>query len=151
MNATQIIIRNGQSHKNIAEEIARYESGVCTVTIEPGEPKKRSLSANAVQHVWYQQISKATGESRVYVERFCKLEFGVPILRNFCKRTEELEIRDFFEWTLKQMKFDERPYDNRLEIMGKLPVTRLMTSRQHIEYREQMQAHYAPEIILEVL
>ena len=43
---------------------------------------KRSLDVNALSHIWYAEISNQLGEDTVAgVKDFCKLNFGVPILR----------------------------------------------------------------------
>lgn len=43
---------------------------------------KRSLDANALSHIWYREISTQLGEDTIAdVKSFCKLNFGVPILR----------------------------------------------------------------------
>ena len=45
------------------------------------KPKKRSLSANAQQHVFYKQIADYQGDQlALEVKNFCKLTFALPIM-----------------------------------------------------------------------
>ena len=45
--------------------------------------KKRSISINRQQHLWYNQIAKYHGDqSQSEVKNFCKHTFGIPILLN---------------------------------------------------------------------
>lgn len=143
----QIIYRNGIANKDISPIVNNYD--VCTVTIEEGEPKKRSLDANAVQHAWYKQISETTGMSIPDIEAYCKLELGLPIIRFDVKTQDEIDTAEYTNFTFDKIKFDDRPYDQKVKIIKKMPVTRLMSTRQHNQFRDQMQQDYAPNIILE--
>lgn len=66
---------------------------------------------------------------------FCKLHFGVPILRN--------ENERFCQLYDKKVKW--RSYADKLEFMAEpfdFPVTRLMTTRQHKQYLDAIYVHY---------
>jgi hypothetical protein len=122
---------------------------VCTVTVEEGEPKKRSLDANGLMHVWYKQISEYTTHSKKEVEAYCKCYFGMPILRFDIKNKDEEEIADYINWMMKECGYDERPEPQQRKIAFGMPCTRLMSPRQHTAFLEQLQMHYAPGLVLE--
>lgn len=147
-NKQQIVFRNGDSFSDLSKIVDQYS--VCTVTIEEGEPKKRSLDANALQHVWYKEISEHTGMSIPDISAYCKLELGLPIIRYDSRSENEKDTADYINWTLEKIGFDDRLYDQKIKIIKKMPVTRILSTRQHYEYRKQMQAEYAPGLILEV-
>ena len=46
------------------------------------EDKPRTVDQNALSHVWYDQVARELGEdTELQVKAYCKLHFGVPILR----------------------------------------------------------------------
>lgn len=66
---------------------------------------------------------------------FCKLHFGVPILRN-----EHGEFRAKYDEKVKW-----RAYMDKLAFMAEpfdFPVTRLMTTRQHKKYLDAIYVHF---------
>lgn len=148
-NRHQIVYRRGQASKDLASIINQYD--VCTVVIEEGEPKKRSVDANALQHTWYPEISKYTSHSIKDITAYCKMNFGFPILRYDVKTEQEKVHAYMINCTFKSVDYDaiDMPLERRLKIALKTPCTRLMTPRQHKLFLEQLQMHYAPGLILE--
>lgn len=104
--------------------------GRVSVTVRAG---KRSNDQNAVQHVWYLQVATALGEHPRDVRRYCKLHFGVPILRG------DDHFRAFYDKAIKH----HLTYPEKLEAMDYLPVTRLMDPPQMTTYLRHMREHYA--------
>ena len=149
-NPVQIIVDHGQSHKSVISEIEKYESSVCTVTIEAGKPKKRGLSANALQAVWIKEIAEWTGKSIVDIRRYLKYELGLPIFLYDVKTQDEMIAAKQTGWILDKIGFDHQPYDKKLKMLDPLAITSIMSTRQHTEFRNQIQAHYAPDLILEI-
>lgn len=145
----QLVFRNGVAGKDFQSIVKEYP--VCTVTIEEGEPKKRSLDANALQHVWYQEIADYTGHSKTEIEGYCKVEFGLPILRHNVESESEkipaFMIKQTFEHP--KIKYDIQDYERKIEIALKTPCTSMMSKRQHKNYMDELQKHYAPGLILE--
>lgn len=94
---------------------------------------KRSLDQNAISHVWYSQMAR---EDRQYDERghrnYCKLHFGVPILR-----TEDADFRKFYDAALLGLT-----YEQKRDAMDFVPVTSVMTKAQLSKYLEAVQADY---------
>ena len=109
------------------------------VDIKSGE--KRSLDANALAWVWYQQIARELGEDTpegVHCE--CKLRLGVPILR-----AEDEDFRRIYDTSIKRL-----PYEDKLQAMAYVPVTSLMTRDQMKQYLDAMQGEYAARgVVLE--
>ena len=108
------------------------------VSIKTG--KDRSLDQNSISHAWYEQISRELREETpIGVKNFCKLNYGVPILR-----AENEEFRQQYDTVLKPLS-----YDKKLLAMNFLPVTSLMTKAQLSQYLEAMQSAYANRVKLE--
>ena len=108
------------------------------VSIKTG--KDRSLDQNSISHAWYEQISRELREETpLGVKNFCKLHYGVPILR-----AENEEFRQQYDTVLKPLS-----YDKKLLAMNFLPVTSLMNKAQLSQYLEAMQAAYADKVKLE--
>ena len=113
-----------------------------TVTIEAGINKKRSLSANALQAAWIKEISDWSGEDIVYVRRYIKINIGLGILLGDTKTEQEKEIASMVDWTLKKVGFNRFMPAQKLAFSDMLPVTSVMSSRQHTALRDQIKAHY---------
>lgn len=108
------------------------------VSIKTG--KDRSLDQNSISHAWYEQISRELREETpLGIKNFCKLHYGVPILR-----AENEEFRQQYDTVLKPLS-----YDKKLLAMNFLPVTSLMTKAQLSQYLEAMQLAYADKVKLE--
>lgn len=99
------------------------------------EGKHRSLSANAISHVWYAAISKELGEQTPEEVRCeCKLRYGVPILR-----AEDPDFRAMYDRAIKP----HLSYEEKLQAMRFLPVTSLMSREQMRRYLDTIQSEYA--------
>lgn len=102
-----------------------------TVTINDGKP--RSLDQNAISHAWYEQVARELREDTALgVKSFCKLHFGVPILR-----AEDDDFRTMYDRVVKPMG-----YEDKIALMAWFPVTSLMRTPQLSQYLEAMQAHF---------
>ena len=103
--------------------------------------KDRSLDQNAISHAWYEQIADELREdSALGVKNFCKLHFGVPILR-----AEDEDFRNFYDAAIKP----HLSYEQKVSAMAFVPVTRIMTVKQLSAYLEAMQDHYRGTVALE--
>lgn len=101
------------------------------VTAKDGAP--RSLDQNAISHAWYAQLADELREfDDLGWKCFCKLHFGVPILR-----AEDAEFRAFYDAGLKGLS-----YEQKISAMKFVPVTSLMTKAQLSKYLEAMQADF---------
>jgi len=103
--------------------------------------KPRSPDSNALQHVWFEQVARESGEdSPAGIKRFCKLEFGCPIL---CAENEIFQR--YFDRYIEPM-----PREDQLDAMNFLNVSSVMTSGQMSRYMKDIQYHYGQRgIVLE--
>ena len=106
----------------------------CTANITKG--KDRTIEQNRLQRLWHieaaEQLQDETAEQK---RAYCKLHFGVPILRS--------ESEDFCAAYDKHIR--PLPYETKLACMAvplDFPVTRLMSTKQTHDYLEAMREHY---------
>ena len=116
-----------------AEIVSKLRAGQ-VIEVELSE-KKRSLSKNALSHVWYSQLDKAAFQdhSAGYARLYCKLHFGIAIMM------EDEDFRARYEKLIKS-RFS---YEEKIEIMDWLPVTSLMTNDQMGRYLNTIQRKFA--------
>ncbi len=99
------------------------------------EGKGRSVEQNAVMHGWFGQVARELREDDARgVKRFCKLHFGVPILR-----AEDEDFRAAYDRVIRPL-----PYEDKLVAMDILPVTSVMTTIQLDRCMTDIQDHYRP-------
>lgn len=106
-----------------------------TVTIEQGIIGKRSLDQNKLQRLWINELAEQGDMTAEEYRAYCKLHFGVPILRS--------ENERFCQLYDKKVKWQS--YADKLEFMAEpfdFPVTRLMTTKQHKQYLDAIYVHY---------
>lgn len=104
-----------------------------TVRVKAG--RGRTVDHNALSHAWYAQVARELRQDDERgVKRFCKLHFGVPILR-----AEDDDFREAYDWTIRK----NLTYEEKLVAMDMLPVTSLMSTTQMKKYTDDVQDHYA--------
>lgn len=109
-----------------------------TVSVKQG--KSRSLNQNDASHAWYEQIARELREDTAQgVKRYCKLHFGVPILRG-----EDDDFRAAYDAAILR----GLTYEQKLAAMDIIPVTSLMTTTQLSRYMDEVQAHYCPRGVM---
>lgn len=91
-------------------------------TVEITDGRDRSSEQNRLAFKWYSEISEQTGEDREDVRARCKLEIGVPILREAHER-----FRETYDRLIRPL-----PYPEKLALIRdtELPVTSLMNVEQ---------------------
>ena len=95
--------------------------------------KKRSISINRQQHLWYNQIAKYHGDqSQSEVKNFCKHTFGIPILLN-----DDVE-GDKLEFLLHKLGYFKYSLENQLKLVSCLEITSKFNTSQAKEYCENM-------------
>jgi len=100
-------------------------------------PEKRSLDQNSMIYALYEQIaSQAQDQSVSDVRRECKLRHGVPILR-----AENEKFKALYDRCMK----GTLTYEEKLEAMDILPVTRLMTKEQGTAYIDSIIREYSKQ------
>lgn len=105
-----------------------------TVSLVDG--KHRTNDQNKLQRLWVNEISQQLGDQTPEeVRGYCKLAFGVPILRHeneaFCKEYDQL---------IKPL-----PYQSKLKLMMEpfdFGVTRIMTTRQKTAYLDRIYSEF---------
>lgn len=106
-----------------------------TVSIATGG--KRTAKQNRLNRQWMQEIATQLTDHTVEEWRgYCKLHFGVPILRE-----EDHEFRERYDQIIKPM-----PYEHKLLAMQEpldFPITRLMKVRQQTAYLDAIHRHFS--------
>jgi len=107
------------------------------VGISPGS--KRTNQQNRLGRQWFNDIhAQLPGESAEYWRGYCKLCFGVPILR------AELEgYADKYDAMFKPL-----PFAQKLALMQEpfdFAVTRLMSVKQHTAYLDAIHRHFSEQ------
>lgn len=96
----------------------------------------RSVEQNSLAFKWYLEASQQGDQSAAEYRAYCKLHFGVPILR--------AENKDFKE--LYDKHFKGISYEDKLEIMQSeqfdFPVTRIMKTKQMKQYLDEVNNHF---------
>lgn len=95
------------------------------LTVDVTEGRDRSTEQNRLSHKWYKETSEQTGEDIEDVRARCKLEHGVPILR------ENEKFRQTYDRLIRPLS-----YADKIEIIKAtdMPVTRLMNVGQMSRY-----------------
>jgi hypothetical protein len=96
---------------------------------------KRSLEQNRLQRMWLLEAQEQGDQTAEQYRGFCKLHFGVPILR-----AEHDEFREKYDRIIRPLD-----YEQKLELMMipmDFPVTRLMDVDQKIRYLNQIYQHF---------
>ena len=105
-----------------------------TVSITKG--KRRSIEQNRLQRLWLNEAAEQLKEDTAEGYRaYCKLHFGVPIMRG-----ENDEFREVYDRLIRP-----RDYEEKIELMRvpmDLPVTRIMTTGQKKRYLDDMWHHF---------
>lgn len=129
---------------HVKSETAGKAFSEAKAMIRPGEDyqlilkkgKPRSLDANAQVHVWCKRLSEDTGEDLKTTFNRVKRDFGIPIM------LDDAEYGKMLAWTLNKWGFHDMKDAHQLKLMDLMPVTRLMSTSQHNQLRDNMQAYY---------
>ena len=96
----------------------------------------RSIEQNRLQRMWLNEAAEQLGDQTPEELRgYCKLRFGVPILR-----AGSDDFREKYDRLIKP-----HPYEAKIEMMMEpldFPVTRLMTTLQKAEYLDKIYVHF---------
>jgi len=99
--------------------------------------KKRSLSANAQQHLFYGQIAKALGDrTALDVKNFCKDAFGLPLLLN------SAEHGDKIEFLLHKLDYYTHSYESKIKLIQCLSVTSELNTAESKIFMDNMIFHF---------
>lgn len=128
------VLRSSDDIEALSRLIGARTKYPLTVTITQGA--NRSSVQNRLAQRWFTDVSNQLGDqTHEEVRAYCKLHFGVPILR-----AENEAFRQSYDATMKNM-----PYEDKLAAVKafELPVTRLMTVKQMTSFMDAMQRHWS--------
>lgn len=97
-------------------------------TVDITDGRDRSTEQNRLSHKWYKEIAEQTGEDVEDVRARCKLEIGVPVMREASEK-----FRAAYDANIRDL-----PYDAKLTVIRDMdvPVTRLMNVEQMSRYMD---------------
>lgn len=103
-------------------------------TVDVTDGRDRSAEQNRLSHKWYAEISEQTGEAIEDVRARCKLEIGVPILR------ENEAFRKTYDRLIRPLDYQDK---HDLIRDTDMPVTRLMSVDQMSRYLDEVFRRHA--------
>jgi len=134
MSQTSRII-TGQDEAESLQALLSNKVYPYTVAIRDG--KHRTNNQNRLQYKWYQEAADQLQDQTAEDYRaYCKLHFGVPILRN-CHEA----FAEKYDRLIKPL-----PYEIKIEYMQEplgFPVTSLMNTKQKKQYLDAVNTHLA--------
>lgn len=111
-----------------------------TATLVAG--KHRTTAQNRLQRKWMTEIAEQMPDEKAeYWRGYCKLRFGVPLLR-----AENDEFREKYDAVVKPLS-----YEQKIAIMSEpldMPVTRLMTTKQKTAYLDEIFRHFSEQGVI---
>lgn len=104
-------------------------------TVDVTDGRDRSSEQNRLSQKWYAEIAEQTGEEREDVRARCKLEIGVPILREASE-----PFRNTYDRLIRPLD-----YDDKIDLIRStdMPVTRLMNVTQMTLYMDEVFRRHA--------
>jgi hypothetical protein len=140
------IIIKGQQQKALVATILGNlpEKPVHEVVIKVHK-RKRSVAQNMRQRRWLSEAAEQLGDTTPEEQRgYCKLHFGVPILRNALPEECIKAALGFKETYDKHVR--PLPYETKMACMMipiDFPITRIMTTKQKAQYLEQIAIYFS--------
>ena len=137
-----MVTRAVKNSDDLALLVAYLKGRKRPFTVEITDGRDRSSEQNRLAFKWYKEISEQTGEEIEDVRARCKLEHGVPIMR------ENEKFRETYDRLIRPLS-----YEDKIDLVKKLdlPVTRLMKAGQMTRYLDIVfRTHAAHGIALTV-
>lgn len=130
MNDLQYKAGNGNF---IKQELLKLDQSKSYRLVITEWKKKRGISANNQQHLWYGQIAKHYGDrSALDVKNFCKAEIGLPLLLN------SVDHGDKMEFLLDKLDYYRHGHESKMKLIQCLEVTSLFNTAESKIYMENM-------------
>ena len=103
------------------------------MTIKPGK-EPRSQQQNRLAFQWYSDLDSQGDNTSEDYRAFCKLHFGVPILR------EDEDFRASYDATMKALD-----YETKIELIKflEIPITSLMSVKQFTKYLDETHLYFS--------
>lgn len=106
----------------------------CTVNLTKG--KRVTYEQHKLENLWHREASEQLQDETPEEKRaYCKLHFGVPILRN-----ENDDFRSAYDRVIRPHSYEDKLLMMSLPL--DFPVTRLMTTGQKKRYLDDIWIHY---------
>lgn len=140
MSAQIFIVRRGdaQRRRNAANALLELpETDDWEIKISKHR-RKRSIEQNKLQRKWMLELEAQGDMTAEEYRGYCKLHFGVPIMRN-----EDEEFRRAYDRYIRDL-----PYEHKLAMMMvplDFPVTRGMSTKQKTVYLDSVYRHFTGE------
>ncbi len=123
------IVRSAEDMERVARLVGNLKPPL-TITVTSGA--SRSLEQNKLQRLWCMEAAEQLGDRTAEeIRGFCKLHYGVPIMREGHE-----DFRETYDRLIKPL-----PYETKLAFMMEpldLPITRLMTVGEKSQYLDAM-------------
>jgi hypothetical protein len=128
-----------ETPNDLAMWVRFLESQSLPLTVEVVKGKHRTTEQNRLQRQWVNDIAAQLPEHPAeYWRGYCKLHFGVPILR-----AENEEFCAVYDEVIRPL-----PYEAKIKTMMvpiDLPVTSKMTTKQKTAYLDQIAKHFTEQ------
>jgi hypothetical protein len=126
-------VRNEQDRATLIRVITKREKLPFTASLTSGAP--RTIEQNRLQRKWMLEAQEQGDMTAEEYRGFCKLNFGIPILRaeneKFCEAYDRIIRAHSYEEKTELMMV---PFD--------FPVTRIMTTKQKSAYLDKCYLHF---------
>ncbi len=126
---TTHIVRSAEDMERVARLVGNLKPPL-TITVTSGA--SRSIEQNKLQRLWCMEAAEQLGDRTAEeVRGFCKLHYGVPIMREGHE-----DFRETYDRLIKTL-----PYETKLAYMMEpldFPITRLMTVGEKSQYLDAM-------------
>ena len=126
---TTHIVRSAEDMERVARLVGNLKPPL-TITVTSGA--SRSLEQNKLQRLWCMEAAEQLGDRTAEeVRGFCKLHYGVPIMRE-----GHDDFRETYDRLIKPL-----PYETKLAYMMEpldFPITRPMTVGEKSQYLDAM-------------
>lgn len=123
------IVRSAEDMERVARLVGNLKPPL-TITVTSGA--SRSLEQNKLQRLWCMDAAEQLGDRTAEeIRGFCKLHYGVPIMRE-----GHDDFRETYDRLIKPL-----PYETKLAYMMEpldFPITRLMTVGEKSHYLDAM-------------
>jgi hypothetical protein len=130
-----LVLRDSSDKKSLFNLLQGMELEYPIDVLIKRATKDRTSAQNNTQHQWYRD-AEAQGDMKAWeYKAFCKLHFGVPILRR-----DSLAYRQKYDKIVKGL-----PYEHKLLLMAEpapYPVTSAMNVAQKSAFLEEVQKHF---------
>lgn len=127
------------TERDLDQWCALLKSRKLPMTVSAKDGADRSLAQNRLQRKWCLEAAEQLADETAEEKRaYCKLHFGIPILRN-----ESDAFADQYDRIVRPLA-----YEHKLSMMAlplDYPVTRLMTTKQKTEYLNAMWHHFTDQ------